>query len=217
MSRPYALPVGPTRFADKITSMPPPEPRSSTTSPGCNLARAVGLPQPSEAATAFSGKAPFSASLYKSLVMGSQPLSSAPPLQQLEPPLAARLAASPYFCFTASWMFDSLMLFLILKFESPIPPARLETVCSTPRKENSRLRATRRYPPCTGETCSLVSLSLAPPASASPGGEIAWMPGCPTLPALRRRPCHRGERRGASGEFAGAVRRRERKSGQLSG
>jgi len=40
-------------------------------------------------------------------VMGSQPLISAPPPQQAVPPLAARFAASPYFCFTASWMFVS--------------------------------------------------------------------------------------------------------------
>src|SRR3989442_1516032 len=30
MSRPYAFPVGPTRLAESSTSMPPPEPRSST-------------------------------------------------------------------------------------------------------------------------------------------------------------------------------------------
>jgi hypothetical protein len=41
--------------------------------------------------------------------MGSQPLSSAPLPQQAVPPLAARFAASPYFCFTTSWMFVSLI------------------------------------------------------------------------------------------------------------
>src|SRR2546422_647935 len=35
--------------------MPPPEPRSRTVSPGCSAARAVGLPQPSDASTAPSG------------------------------------------------------------------------------------------------------------------------------------------------------------------
>ena len=55
MSRPYALPVGPTRRADSSTSMPPPEPRSSTTSPGASDASAVGLPQPSDASTAADG------------------------------------------------------------------------------------------------------------------------------------------------------------------
>ena len=34
MSRPYALPVGPTRLAESRTSMPPPDPRSSTVWPG---------------------------------------------------------------------------------------------------------------------------------------------------------------------------------------
>ena len=55
MSRPYALPVGPTRLAERRTSMPPPEPRSRTISPGFSLAKAVGLPQPRDASTASSG------------------------------------------------------------------------------------------------------------------------------------------------------------------
>ena len=52
--RPY--PVGPTRFAERITSMPPPEPRSSTVSPSCRSATAVGLPQPSEASDGRVGQ-----------------------------------------------------------------------------------------------------------------------------------------------------------------
>ncbi len=55
MSIPYANPVGPTRLADSSTSMPPPEPRSRTTSPSRSSARSVGLPQPSDAMTAPSG------------------------------------------------------------------------------------------------------------------------------------------------------------------
>ena len=55
MSSPNARPVGPTRFADSRTSMPPPEPRSRTRSPACRSATAVGLPHPSEARTAASG------------------------------------------------------------------------------------------------------------------------------------------------------------------
>jgi hypothetical protein len=58
MSRPYATPVGPTRLAERITSMPPPEPRSSTVSPSRSSATAVGLPQPSDANTAASGSSP---------------------------------------------------------------------------------------------------------------------------------------------------------------
>ena len=60
MSRPYALPAGPTRRADSSTSMPPPEPRSSTVSPGRRSATATGLPQPRLARTAASGKSPVS-------------------------------------------------------------------------------------------------------------------------------------------------------------
>jgi hypothetical protein len=62
MSRPYTFPVGPTRRADSSTSMPPPEPRSSTVWPGSSAASAVGLPHPSETATALSGTAPVSSS-----------------------------------------------------------------------------------------------------------------------------------------------------------
>ena len=57
MSRPYTLPVGPTRLAERSTSMPPPEPRSSTVCPASSAASAVGLPHPSDASTAVSGRA----------------------------------------------------------------------------------------------------------------------------------------------------------------
>ena len=40
--------------------MPPPDPRSSTISPGLSSARAVGFPQPSEAARASAGSAEVS-------------------------------------------------------------------------------------------------------------------------------------------------------------
>ena len=45
MSIPIAFPVGPTFWAARNTSSPPPHPRSTTTSPGLRLAKAVGLPQ----------------------------------------------------------------------------------------------------------------------------------------------------------------------------
>ena len=62
MSRPYALPVGPTRFADSSTSIPPPDPRSSTVWPASSCISAVGLPQPSDAVTASAGSPLVSAS-----------------------------------------------------------------------------------------------------------------------------------------------------------
>ena len=65
MSRPNARPVGPTRFADRRTSMPPPEPRSRTRSPGRRSATAVGLPQPSDARTAASGSSARSRAQYR--------------------------------------------------------------------------------------------------------------------------------------------------------
>src|SRR6266849_5242043 len=101
ISSPYALPVGPTRLAESNTSIPPPEPRSRTTSPGFNLASAVGFPQPSEACSASPGTCSFCAASYRLEVIGSQlvPLASAVP-QQL--PLFPLSAACPYFSLTIS-------------------------------------------------------------------------------------------------------------------
>src|SRR6266545_4376333 len=110
MSRPYALPVGPTRLADSRTSMPPPEPRSSTVCPSCSSASAVGLPQPSEASTACSGIPAVSAGSYNFDVIGSDPpVAAAPPQQPLFSPASTRNAASPYFSRTVSLMCWSLI------------------------------------------------------------------------------------------------------------
>ena len=84
MSRPYALPAGPTRRADSSTSMPPPEPRSSTISPGFRSARAVGLPHPSDASSAAAGTPAVSPASYRLAVIGSQ-LSVLAPQQPLDP------------------------------------------------------------------------------------------------------------------------------------
>ena len=66
MSTPIARPVVPTRAAESRTSMPPPDPRSSTVSPGLSSATAVGLPHPRLARTAPSGSEPRSARSYRS-------------------------------------------------------------------------------------------------------------------------------------------------------
>src|ERR1017187_6718164 len=105
------MPVGPTRRADSSTSMPPPEPRSRTVSPGFNWARAVGLPQPRLARTAVSGSSASSAP-YRLPVIGSAQWASAgaPPQQELEPPATTRNAACPYFSLTTSVMFSLGMM-----------------------------------------------------------------------------------------------------------
>src|SRR5690348_17616602 len=88
--------------------MPPPDPKSRTTSPGFNSASAVGLPQPSEARTAASGSCPTCPASYRFPVIGSQ--QDTPegddPQQAVPAPLATRRAASPYFCFTTSVILD---------------------------------------------------------------------------------------------------------------
>src|SRR6266481_1015178 len=108
MSNPYAFPVGPTRFAESKTSMPPPEPKSRTTSPGFNLASRVGFPQPSEACSASPGICSFCAASYRLEVIGSQ-LVPLPPAVPQQVPLFPRSAACPYFSLTISLMFAPSM------------------------------------------------------------------------------------------------------------
>src|SRR5439155_21470606 len=97
MSSPYATPVGPTRFAERITSIPPPDPRSSTFSPSCSSATAVGLPHPSEASTAASGSSPRCSTLYSASPKSpatSPSQQEPPPHPQPPPPSAARAASA---------------------------------------------------------------------------------------------------------------------------
>src|SRR5208282_759308 len=97
--------------------MPPPEPRSSTISPAARLARAVGLPQPSDARSAASGTAAASPSAYRFEVMGSQhsrPDAGLDPQQEEPLPAATRFAAWPYFSFTTSFTFSELIKFSFL-------------------------------------------------------------------------------------------------------
>src|ERR1051326_3447183 len=92
--------------------MPPPLPRSSTTSPGAREARAVGLPQPSEAKSAAFGISDTSTSLYKLPVILSPqqdwlasvaiPPPTLPPQQAAPFPSSTVSAAVPYFCRTIS-------------------------------------------------------------------------------------------------------------------
>src|SRR3954469_23393077 len=104
MSRPYTFPVAPTRFAESNTSMPPPDPRSSTVWPGSSASSAVGLPHPRDAATASAGRSPRSASEYRLAVIGSLHPRAVGPQQPVladadEWLMAAAIA--PYFSFTA--------------------------------------------------------------------------------------------------------------------
>src|SRR5688572_16065198 len=104
MSSPYALPVGPTRRAESRTSSPPPEPRSSTNSPGRRSARAVGLPQPSDAASASAGSAAVSPHPYRFEVTGSAAPREDAVLHPVVPPAVTRSAARPYLSFTLALM-----------------------------------------------------------------------------------------------------------------
>src|ERR1039458_2814172 len=116
MSSPYALPEGPTRFAESSTSMPPPEPRSSTVSPRLSWASAVGLPHPSDALSASSGIWCAWSASYRSEVIGSQPPSTAADAPQQElPPVWTRRAAWPYLARTASLIFSALIEFSYLQ------------------------------------------------------------------------------------------------------
>src|SRR5437762_3716772 len=102
MSSPYTFPVGPTRFAESSTSMPPPDPRSSTVCPGSSARRAVGLPHPSDAVTAPAGKSVVSPSEYRLDVMGSpQAQAVGPQHPVLVEALVTDVAMAPYFSRTA--------------------------------------------------------------------------------------------------------------------
>src|SRR5205085_3098942 len=84
MSRPVALPVGPTRLAEMRTSAPAPEPRSRTVSPSCRSATAVGTPHPSDALIAPSGTSAPVASSYR--LLPNTPVASAGLQDAPEPP-----------------------------------------------------------------------------------------------------------------------------------
>src|SRR5215471_385640 len=88
--------------------MPPPEPRSSTVSPDRSSASAVGLPQPSEAATASAGSEAVSPSVYRFDVIGSAaasvPQQAFVEQQEASPPATTFSAALPYLSFTTCLM-----------------------------------------------------------------------------------------------------------------
>src|SRR5207302_5721378 len=96
----------PTRLAESSTSIPPPEPRSSTVSPGFNWARAVGLPQPREACSASAGSSATWSRSYRFDVIGSARHEGPqqPDAQSAPSPFVTWIAARAYFSFTASLM-----------------------------------------------------------------------------------------------------------------
>src|SRR4051812_12310126 len=95
--------------------MPPPDPKSSTTSPGFKSIRAVGFPHPRDASTAFSGISPFSSLLYRLVVIGSQHRSPGSQQACTLPCSATAFAALPYFCLTSSLteLTESIIAYLI--------------------------------------------------------------------------------------------------------
>src|SRR5580658_5262902 len=127
--------------------MPPPEPRSRTVSPALSFASAVGFPQPSEASIASAGLSPACAASHTFEVMGSHPplADAAVAPQQALPPVVVRSAASPYFSFTASLMFASVMRPPTCRFELRRAARRLYFACNTQRREIAKLPAAPRY------------------------------------------------------------------------
>ena len=69
--------------------MPPPEPKSSTVSPSCSSATAVGLPQPRLASSAVSGSWSRSRVAYSSAPNPGSSAVAAPPQQPLSQPQSA--------------------------------------------------------------------------------------------------------------------------------
>ena len=94
---------GPTRWAESRTSMPPPEPRSSTVSPSRSSATAVGLPQPRlREHGRSSGSSPCGRRRRRGAaedVLGSSARSSRPRRSRSDAPAgspARRRAAAPW-------------------------------------------------------------------------------------------------------------------------
>ena len=67
------LPEGPTIFAAMMLSNPPPEPMSTTVSPGAILPRENGFPTPAKDSTASSGRPSKSSSAYSSILANGRP------------------------------------------------------------------------------------------------------------------------------------------------
>src|SRR5215212_4599726 len=89
--------------------MPPPLPRSSTSSPGESVASVVGLPHPKEAAPAAWGSPPSSSAEYPPPVQStpsaseSRPRSPAEPQHEAAPAPSSTVSAAPaYLSFTRS-------------------------------------------------------------------------------------------------------------------
>jgi hypothetical protein len=154
MSNPYALPVGPTRRADNSTSIPPPEPRSSTVSPAFSLASAVGLPQPRDAFMASSGIWPASDASYKFEVIGSHDVPAGDAPQQELPPDRARVAASAYFSRTVSRMLGSLIHPPICRAGRFLWDSTLCCACSIRHTGRSEAPAALRCLRCNEGRCS---------------------------------------------------------------
>src|SRR5262245_37945719 len=91
--------------------MPPPDPRSSTVSPACKVASAVGFPHPRDAFTASSGICPICVSSYNDEVIGSISVSQQALVPQQElPPSRTRSAACRYFSCTTSLILAVILL-----------------------------------------------------------------------------------------------------------
>src|SRR5262245_31357646 len=98
MSTPYTFPAGPTRLAESSTSMPPPDPRSRTVWPRSSSISAVGLPHPSEAASASAGSSDVSWSEYRFDEIGPAQAQADGPQQLLRSePWEIERAIEPYF------------------------------------------------------------------------------------------------------------------------
>ena len=72
---PITSPVGPTRRAARRQSMPPPDPRSTTRSPGCRSAYRIGFPTPRAILTVSSGSPASSRRIVEAL--GDPPVGGA--------------------------------------------------------------------------------------------------------------------------------------------
>src|SRR5215213_6659713 len=101
--------------------MPPPLPRSSTSSPGESVASVVGLPHPKDAAPAAWGSPPSSSAEYPPPVQStpsaseSRPRSPADPQHEADPVPSRTVSAAPAYLSLTRSRTSSPMILLPIK------------------------------------------------------------------------------------------------------
>src|SRR6266540_3810241 len=155
--------------------MPPPLPRSRTTSPAWSEASAVGLPQPRDALRASSGIAAASSAVYRSEVIGSAQVPLQQPLSSVAgSDSTTRRARSAYLVRTVSRRLSG-----VSSVGMDVLPISTRVYLSGSRRGLVQLRAPSQ--PRSGGAAR-----APPPTVAARPAHAGWQRNTPTLPHARR-------------------------------